>query len=425
MGVSAVTVRAFTGGAGCGKTYQLMQSLSAHLEAAPLAEGQKVLALTFMHGSRRRLEERLGQLPLLRGRADCSTIDSFAWRLVRRWLALAAKLGYVNIESDQYDRVCDAAGDLLQIKEVRGWVAASFPVLLVDEAQDLTANRLRMIQGLAMRLQVFAAADEFQCLDEQLRPNPACSWLGQVCPAEELRQPRRTKVAELLDAAAAIRSGLPPTSGKLFKVQLTPKPPLAGAWLSGNLCWFGGGKSIAVITPALGLFAKAALTWTANNKTSKGAGPYAISWEESEAKAASNFLSGLALKEMNDIPSVTELLAAAGDPRAARDVGDWMDVQRRARSKSTFSKEEVVKAIEQGFAQRRRVRKSEGRGWRGMTVHGAKNREFDNVILLWPAAISGSDDQKRRLLYNAVTRAKERCLVLVQATAHLNQAPFA
>jgi hypothetical protein len=345
--------------------------------------------------------------------------------LVRRWQALAAKLGYANIDPIQYDRVCDAAGDLLQLQEVRGWIAASFPVLLLDEAQDLTVNRLRLIHGLAMHLQVFAAADEFQCLDEQLRPNPACTWLGQVCPSEELSQPRRTNLGELLDAAAAIRGGMPPTSGTLFKVQLTPKPPLAGSWMSSNLCWYGGGKSVAIITPALGLFARSALTWTANNKTSKGAGPYAISWEESEAKAASAFAAGLALQEMNDIPAVTELLNAAGDPRAARDVGEWMDMQRRARSKITFSKEEIVKAVDQLFAQRRRIRKGDGDGWRGMTVHGAKNREFDNVIVLWPAAITGSDDQKRRLLYNAVTRAKSRCLVLVQATAHLNQAPFA
>ena len=420
-----MTVQAFTGGAGCGKTYQLVQSLGAQLEAAPLAEGQKVLALTFMHGSRRRLEERLGQLPILRRRAECTTIDSFAWRLARRWQTLAAKLGYANIDPSQYNRVCDAAADLMQVQEVRGWVAASFPILLLDEAQDLTANRLRLIQGLAMRLQVFAAADEFQCLDEQLRPNPACTWLGQVCPSEELVQPRRTNVAELLDAAAAIRSGMPPTSGTLFKVQLTPKPPLAGSWMSSNLCWYGGGKSVAIITPALGLFAKSALTWTADNKTSKGAGPYAISWEESEAKAASAFAAGLALQEMNDISGLTELLSAASDSRAARDVADWMDTQRRARSKIAFSKEEIVKAVDQVFAQRRRTHKSDSHGWRGMTVHGAKNREFDNVIVLWPAAITGSDDQKRRLLYNAVTRAKSRCLVLVQATAHLDQAPFA
>jgi hypothetical protein len=401
-----------------------MESLSVHLEAAPLKDGQKVLALTFMHGSRRRLEQRLEELHVVRGRTDCATLDSFAWRLVRRWRSLVVALGYVDIEPNQYERVCDAAGALLQVQEVCGWIAAKFPVLLVDEAQDLTANRLRLVQGLAQRLQVFAAADEFQCLKEDLRPNPACLWLTQVAPANELSQARRTNIAELLDAAAAIRIGSAPKSGKLFKVALTSKPQLAGAWLSANLCWYGRGRSVAVITPAMGAFSKSALIWTANNKTGKGAGPYSIQWEDSEAQAASIFLAGLALQELNDISSVALLLARAGDPRAARDVKEWMDVQRRARSKTRFSKKEIERATEQVFIQRRRVRKSVGQGWRGMTVHGAKNREFDNVVVLWPAAISGSDDQKRRLLYNAVTRAKERCLVLVQAKASLGQAPF-
>lgn len=412
------------GGAGCGKTYQLMRALGSHLAAVPLGEGQKVLALTFMHGSRRRLEDRLGQLQALKNRSECATLDSFAWRLVRRWLVLATDLGHANIEPDQYERVCDAAGDLLQVKEVRDWVAAAYPVLVVDEAQDFAANRLRLIEGLAARLEVFVAADEFQCLDQLLRPNPACSWLADVCTSEELTQPRRTSVTELLDAAAAIRSGLPPTSGKLFKIQLTPKAPLAGAWVAGNLQWYGFGKSVAIITPALGSFAKGVLAWTAGNTTSKGAGPYCIPWEESEAKAASNFISGVKFEANNDIRSVVELLTVAGDPRTTRDISDWMDLQRRARAKSTFTKAEIEKAIEQAFAQRRRIRKGDGGGWRGMTVHGAKNREFDNVIVLWPAAITGSDDQKRRLLYNAVTRAKARCLVLVQTKAALNQAPF-
>lgn len=425
MGVSTVTVRAFTGGAGCGKTHRLMQALSSHLGTMPLKDGQKVLALTFMHGSRRRLEERLDQLKALKGRSDCSTIDSFAWRLVRRWLPLAAALGFADIEPDQYERVCEAAGTLLQIKEVCGWVAATFPILLVDEAQDLTANRLHIVQGLASRLEVFAAADEFQCLNEELRPNPACAWLAQVCPVEELIQPRRTNIAELLDAAAAIRQGRPPESGKAFKVLLTPKTPFAGAWLNGALHWYGGGRSVAVITPTLGTFAQATVAWAAQNKTKKGAGPYLIHWEESEAKAAVSFLGRIALQEENDIPSVTTLLTASGDFRATRDLVDWMDRQRRARAKTTFSKGEVEQAIRQVFAQRRRVWKGDESGWRGMTVHGAKNREFDNVIVLWPAAVGGSDDQKRRLLYNAVTRAKERCLVLVQAKANLNQAPFA
>ena len=378
-----------------------------------------------MHGSRRRLEERLGQLQVLKGRTDCSTIDSFAWRLVRRWSSLTAALGFVTIEPDQYERVCDAAGALLQIKEVCGWVAATFPIVLVDEAQDLTQNRLRIVEGLANRLEVFAAADEFQCLKEDLRPNPACAWLTMVCVAKDLTEPQRTNNPELLNAAAAIRMGAPPISGQIFRIASTPTPPLAGAWLNSNLSWYCGGKSVALITPTLGTFALNTTAWAAQKKTKGGAGPYSIQWEEVEAKANASFLEMLALQDDNEVPFIIQRLTQADDFRATRDLIDWMDTQRRALAKVTFSREEITHAIAQGFAQRRRAHKRNEGGWRGMTVHGAKNREFDNVIVLWPAAVGGSDDQKRRLLYNAVTRAKERCLVLAQAQASLGQAPFA
>lgn len=420
-----MTVRAFTGGAGCGKTHMLMDSLSAHLDAAPLHVGQKVLALTFMHGSRRRLEERLGMLQNLKGKTECTTIDSFALRLFRRWRSLAAALGFVHIEPTQYERVCEAAGALAHVKEVYNWVAATFPILVVDEAQDMTVNRLGIVAGLANRLQVFVAADEFQCLSEELRPNPACTWLDQVCVPEELTQPRRTNVDELLNAARAIRAGKAPKSEKRFKVAQTSTAPLAGAWINSNLSWYGGGKRVAIITPTYGTFARSALAWAAANQTNKGAGPYNIAWEQSEAKAATEYLATIQLVDHADGVSIAAVLAAAGDARAARDVTEWLEIQRRTRAKVQFTRDEVVKLVEQSFSLRRQSRRSDVRGWKGMTVHGAKNREFDNVIVLWPAATGGSDDQKRRLLYNAVTRAKERCIVLVQASAQMSRAPFA
>lgn len=419
-----MTVRAFTGGAGCGKTHMLMDALSAHLDATPLHADQKVLALTFMHGSRRRLEERLGMLQNLKGKTECTTIDSFAWRLVRRWRSLAAALGFVNIEPTEYERVCEAAGALAQVKEVHNWVAATFPILVVDEAQDMTVNRLSMVAGLANRLEVFVAADEFQCLSEELRPNPACAWLAQVCAPEELTQPRRTNVDELLDAARAIRAGEAPKSAKLFMVKQTSTAPLAGSWINSNLSWYGGGKRVAIITPTYGPFARGALAWAAANKTKKGAGPYNVAWEQSEAKAATEYLATIQLADQADGVSIAAILAAAGDARTARDVTEWLEIQRRTKAKVEFTRDEVVKLVEQSFSQRRQSRRSDVRGWKGMTVHGAKNREFDNVIVLWPAAVGGSDDQKRRLLYNAVTRAKERCIVLVQASAHMDQPPF-
>lgn len=419
-----MTVKAFTGGAGCGKTHQLMESLDAHLKTFPLKDGQRVLALTFMHGSRRRLEERIEKTAVLRKKTDCSTIDSFAWRLVRRWSSLATALGFSNITPEQYERACDAAGALLSLDEVCGWVVATFPILLVDEAQDMTVNRLQIVKALANRLEVFAAADEFQCLNEELRPNPACVWLNEVSAIEELTKPQRTNVGELLDAAAAVRRGDPPVSDKLFKVQLTAKPALAGAWLNGNLRFYGRSKSVAVITPTQGVFSQKVLAWAAENSTKNGHGPYTILWEESESKAADNFIENLPLQDENDIASVLSLLTEVNDPRVTCDVMNWMDIQKRTKAKTIFSKDSIHLAIKQIFAQRRRKRGKDEKDWKGMTVHGAKNREFDNVIVLWPAAVGGSDDQKRRLLYNAITRAKERCIVLVQAKSSLIQAPF-
>lgn len=187
---------------------------------------------------------------------------------------------------------------------------------------------------------------------------------------------------------------------------------------------YGGGKRVAIITPTHGTFSRAALAWAAANKTKKGAGPYHVTWEQSEAKAATEYLATIQLDDQTDAVSIASVLAAAGDARTARDVTEWIEIQRRTKAKVEFTRDEVVKLVEQSFSQRRQSRRSDVRGWKGMTVHGAKNREFDNVIVLWPAAVGGSNDQKRRLLYNAVTRAKERCIVLVQASAHMNEPPF-
>jgi len=59
-----------------------------------------------------------------------------------------------------------------------------------------------------------------------------------------------------------------------------------------------------------------------------------------------------------------------------------------------------------------------------MTIQQAKNREFDHVVVIWPYTIPNDNEQKRRLLYNAITRAQQSCLVLVQAQELLNAPPF-
>jgi superfamily I DNA/RNA helicase len=59
-----------------------------------------------------------------------------------------------------------------------------------------------------------------------------------------------------------------------------------------------------------------------------------------------------------------------------------------------------------------------------MTIQQAKNREFDHVVVVWPYTVPNDDEQRRRLLYNAITRAQRSCLVLVQAQALADAPPF-
>ena len=60
-----------------------------------------------------------------------------------------------------------------------------------------------------------------------------------------------------------------------------------------------------------------------------------------------------------------------------------------------------------------------------MTVQQAKNREFEGVVVIWPYQVGGDAEHKRRLLYNAVTRAKRWCNVIVQGQNILAAPPFA
>lgn len=414
----------YSGGAGCGKTYQVMLALSEYLQRVPLFEGQKVLALTYMHGSRRRLHERLSGIKEVAQKFECLVIDSMAWRVVSRWQSLLTSMGFSFPAVGEFNRVCEGAALLLTEDIVSRWIAATYPVMILDEAQDLDEVRLSIVQALSKHVEIIAAADEFQCLESTLRPNPAYIWLEGTCKPAHLTVPRRTNLRELLDAAHAIRSGNAPVSGREFQIAPTANAGLAGTYLANAIGWYGRGQNVAIITPATGLFPTAVTDWVAANRTKKNNGPFLIKWEHSESKAVTSYLDGLTLPERSNSVNFERVIAAAKDDRTAKDVGHWFDIQRRTQGRTEFGKDEVVEIIRQSFSSRKHSPSPAQRVPLAMTVHGAKNREFDIVVVLWPAAMTGDVEQKRRLLYNAVTRAKSRCLVLVQARDALARPPF-
>ncbi len=109
------------------------------------------------------------------------------------------------------------------------------------------------------------------------------------------------------------------------------------------------------------------------------------------------------------------------------DVEQWIERRRRMCGQTEFSSSEIRAAIHRSvqFLRSQPFRRS---GLRAMTIHQAKNREFDNVLILWPVKVQSDQEAQRRLLYNALTRAKNLATVIVQdpdpANSRLKAPPF-
>jgi len=420
-----VSVRAVEGAAGCGKTHRLMEMLAETLAAHPLIEGQRVLALTFMHGARRRLSDRLRSAAGLLVRVECCTIDAFAWRIYRRWRGLAAALGIVPAKEGQFDTVCDAAGLLLEQPQVRSWAAASFPIVLVDEGQDLGPQRLRMLIALSGVTHTLIAADEFQCLDEALRPNPLVTWLQCAADPETLVQVRRTNIGGLLAAATAIRNGQAPVNGPCFHILLGASVDLAATMLANAIAWRKG-RDVAVITPAVkGRFAQSVVTRVGQRPCGrKKNGPYSIHWEGSDQDETRVILSGLELAASATAAATCAALRLLPSSSPTRAALQWVENQIHAVGRTNFTRAEIEGIIARNVQLRRQYGGGAAHPFTAMTVHQAKNREFDGVVVIWPYSAGGDDELKRRLLYNAVTRAKRWCTVIVQGQDILAAVPF-
>ena len=164
---------------------------------------------------------------------------------------LAPRVGMPDLTENQYDQTCDAAGQLLEIEEVRRWVGRCYPYVVVDEAQDLTPHRLRIVAALENCVSMFAAADEFQCLSPALRPSPAMAWIASRCEPTVLNAQRRTNQAPLIAAAQAVRNGNAVVSAGAFRVVAAPgRAPFnyAATCVANAIVW-NGGNDIALLTP--------------------------------------------------------------------------------------------------------------------------------------------------------------------------------
>lgn len=437
----------FEGAAGTGKTHNLVGRAGEIVQDGALGDGHKLLALTFMNGARRRLDARLGENAAFRRRFDCQTFDVFARTLAARRRSLITQTMQAQADAlNQFDGPCALAASLLEQEAVRRWVARSFPLILVDEAQDLDEHRMRILQGLAPFCRIVAAADAFQCLHNGRDTAPLMGWLEGAGQTHRLTQVRRTNQQGLLAAALAVRQGQDvkavltantyknrttwnAAGFRLMDAPATNANHALLAWAIANDIAQRQGPVVILTPDASNAIIRATLATvqTKQHTRKNGAtfGPYPHTWDRHDNEEADALLADIVLPENATCADLRALLTPLAGHAPIAQAINRMDRLRRAHGQAGFTAAQVTEFVRESVRNRSRLGFRQQRGHLAMTIQRAKNREFPNVIVLWPHTATGSAEHLRRLLYNAITRAQNHCTVIVLGQGRLNAPPFA
>jgi hypothetical protein len=437
----------FEGAAGTGKTHNLVGRAGEIVQDGVLAERQKLLALTFMNGARRRLDARLGENPAFRRRFDCQTFDVFARTLAARRRSLITPAMQAQADAlSEFDGPCALAAGLLENEAVQKWVAQSYPLILVDEAQDLDEHRMRVLQGLSASCRIIAAADAFQCLQNGRDTAPLMLWLEGAGQTHRLTQVRRTTQQGLLAAALAVREGRDVKTvltantfnnrtswnGAGFRLQdaaATQANTGLLAWAIANDIAQRQGPVVILTPDGSNAIIRSALVtvqtrqWQRNNGATFG--PYPHTWDCHDNEEASALLADIVLPETASCAELRALLMPLAGHAPISQALSRMDRLRRAHGQASFTAAQVTEFVREAVRNRSRLGFRQQRGHLVMTIQRAKNREFPNVIVLWPHTATGSAEHLRRLLYNGITRAQNHCTVIMLGQGRLNASPFA
>ena len=427
----------FEGPAGCGKTYQLVETLKAFLNHRPLKEGEAVLGLTYMHGSRRRMHGRLTQIEAHKGRLLVCTVDSFARQVVFRWRTLARAIEpQLDLRAaPDFASICRVAAVLMGKDCVSRWLRVRYPVIVADELQDCKGDHLCMIQALESCGHVIAAADEFQDL-RSTGANAAVEWLHESSGKRNtMTGNRRTTNNGLLAASQRLRSSH--DCGEVLKSNLSQALNAnVGAGGAARALYYNGSRNAVILTPTgptksrfvRDVAARLMLKTITPAGVNKPVGPFRVIWESNVDDEKAALLSVLGNPSQDT--SLDELgKTCSNKPGALQDVYLWAKKKHRVKGQRLFSASALGSAIDRILQSRRAFLPVSSTGTiRAMTINQAKNREFEGVIILWPFEVGGDLDSQRRRLYNALTRAQKWAVVIVQdgpaKNLRLSVAPF-
>jgi hypothetical protein len=318
---------------------------------------------------------------------------------------------------------------LLADNDVRRWVANAYPIILIDEAQDLNVGRLAIVDGLLKSCCILLAFDEFQCLNSSNRPAAVVSWIKTKCTPTTLVGSKRTTQSNLLSAARQIRDSEPVTiNGGSFTIVVAPSNNKVGpVWAAATIGYeILKGGTFAILTPSKEApYAKGIVELLQTKPVGKRKiGPFSIRWEGGGDDRADDLRKLVLGSAMHTFLEADTLLSTFPDVPSAAMTRATLKRTRDARGITTFSNSMVVEIFDRQMAFAKQFTRQRSGGRLAMTIHQAKNREFDRVAVIWPYQIPANADDRRRLLYNAVTRARMSCVIVVQNASLKGQAPF-
>jgi superfamily I DNA/RNA helicase len=431
-------VHIYSGQAGTGKTTRLIDNLKTFIQAREWNEYESVLAITFMHGSRKRLESKLNFIKKdYKVRYKCTTIDSFALVIANRFRSYIGikKIITVNIDPDNpkvYEpndfELCAPLNiikgyciKLLEFDSVKSYIKNSYPVIIIDEFQDCHGELFEIIQRLGLITNLLIATDQFQQLLEPENTS-GLDWIkANKYPVTNLDgKIWRTKNQRLLISAKALRTGSKVNGHKINVYARPGSKGVASAKIKEYLFyWLTGKKTVAIIYPSKSNYVKNAIDELSTKYkfkwgTHKGRiiGPYNHLVSTITKTTSSSIAPELNKKEYSSYDLQELLKHKHFVIRKAAALGLR---KLRLRNIVELTESEFNNIINQlchtydNFILNEKQSKIIS-----TTVHGAKNREFDNVIILWPYQVSGNNIYKRKLLYNAITRAKSSAIIIVQ-----------
>jgi hypothetical protein len=276
------------------------------------------------------------------------------------------------------------------------------------------------VKALANHTQLLLAADDFQLLNQTGFVCPAIEWALELerdgrAIVEDLTIPRRTTNPALLKAARCLRDNRA-SNAVTIPVVCCPNAGPAAWWIISKLglpqyMWKG---NCALISPTLDSFVTKTLESFNNQLVKRNLAPIHFHAETSQEYELELLTDSLGIStggsESWTPPS------GLNSPMGVH-VIDNIRHYCRLRGINPIPEQLVASFAERTIhTQRAYAHTSPNR--LVTTIHGAKNREFDNVFVLWNSYTVGrwSTEEQRRLLYNAITRARSNCVVLVQGS---------